>query len=138
MRHARAVLLIAGFLVGCREYKVIEEASAPDGRHRAVIFTTRIGGTGSDLHTSVSVLSPSGGLRWPPNAFTATHGPGVTPAGPYFGPRVQVRWIAPDTLEITHDPRASLLRRYADVRGVHVRYRAVLQQDAGSPGLPSK
>ena len=127
-------LLCALLFSGCdRTYRVIEEVRAPDGGHRAVVFTTDGQGVGSSLHTSVSVLgSGRSKLGWPPNAFTATHGPEPTPAGPFFGPKVSVRWLAADTVEITFDPRASALRQRPEVNGVQVRYRRALQDSAAA------
>jgi hypothetical protein len=138
MRTTRVLAaLLAVLAAGCnRTYDVIEEVPAPDGSHRAVVFTTGgVGGIGSELHTSVSVLrSDRSRLDWPPNAFTVTHGPEPTPEGPLFGPRVSVRWMTPDTVEITYDPRASPLRTRTEAGGVHVRYRTALQDSAAAAG----
>jgi hypothetical protein len=58
MRTFRTCALGCALLLsGCdRTYHVIEEVGAPDGEHRAVVFTTDGQGVGSELHTSVSVL----------------------------------------------------------------------------------
>jgi hypothetical protein len=66
---------------------VIEEVRAPDGEHRAIVFTTEA----SDLRTSVSVLrTERSRLSWPPNAFTALHQQEDLPSGAFFGPRISV------------------------------------------------
>jgi hypothetical protein len=135
-----ATLLLALLSSGCdRTFHVIEDVRAPDGRHRAVVFTTEGMGPGSDLHTSVSVLrSGRSRLRWPPNAFTALHYEEDSPSGAFFGPRITVRWLGPTELEISYDPRASTLRRHEAVDGVRVVYRVAEQEDAPSRGLPKR
>lgn len=130
------VIALASLCTGCdHPVSVIRDIPAPDGRIKAVIFTSHAGGVASDLHTSVSIIpvtraEPS----WPPNVFTATHGAEDSPAADFFGPTVTVRWIDSRTLEVIHDPRASVLRQYTEVRGVRVIFRTDEQENRPSRG----
>jgi hypothetical protein len=90
------------------------------------------------LHTSVSVLSPDEEAPgWPPNAFTALHHDEGSPEEEQFGgPKVTVRWIDAETLEISHDPRASTLRRHTKVEDIRVLYRVAEQEHTPFRGRP--
>jgi hypothetical protein len=117
------LLACAAVLSACaHDVRILEEHRSPGGRRKAVVFTTR---GGAELHTSVSVLR-AGAKKpgWPPNAFTALHHDDGSPEeGRFGGPKVTVRWVDAETLEISYDARASTLRRHRDVNGVRVVYR---------------
>lgn len=128
---AGGAALIVITLSSCYEKRVIEEVWSPDRKHRAVMYAV-LGGQTMDLNTNVSILPiPGGDPGIRANVASFTHGPVVSPEGPYGGPVVTARWLTPSTLEIAYDPRAQRFPKSATVDGVRVVYRVTPQT-----GLP--
>jgi hypothetical protein len=137
MTTIRKILCCVPLLAACDQpISPIAEIPSPDGRLRAVVFTSHGGNATSSLHTSVSIVPDGEAPGWPPNTFTALHRDEGSPQGPFFGPSITVRWVDARTLEIAYDPRASALRRNEEVGGVRVRYVVTPQQHRPSRGLP--
>jgi hypothetical protein len=110
------IVLLAGF-GGCVDpcgNEVISEVPSPDRRLKAIVFERDCGAT-TDFSTQVSVM-PSGQqfltrATWlrstaSGNVFVADTNHGEAPPGPRGGPDVQVRWLGPTRLSISHDRRA--------------------------------
>lgn len=98
----------------------IARATAPDGRHDAILFEHNCGAT-TDFATHVSVLpagAPLGDTAG--NAFIAEAG-AAAPRAPWGGPLVEVAWEAGGALAIRFDAAANVFHRAETVDGVPVR-----------------
>jgi hypothetical protein len=134
VRHVPLVVALGGAATGCLDLagacanQYLNELAAPGGQHRAVVFERDCGAT-TGFTTQVSVLRvgaalpDSGG-----NVFRAEFRPDSTRApvtvGPGGGPRVSVRWLAADTLEVRYDARATVFGKDATVAGLAIRFLA--------------
>lgn len=126
LRHTLALCSLVA-LSGCSERYTIEEVWSPDRRHKAVVYSAAYGATTS-LNTAVSITDiPAGDLPRHANVFAAIHGTQESPEGPYFGPKITVRWITGDHLEIAYDPRAQVKVKNGTVDGVRISYRVAPQ-----------
>jgi hypothetical protein len=54
------------------------------------------------------------------NVFVADDNHAEAPSGPGGGPIVQVEWLGPTVLKITHDKRARVFKAESSVNGVNV------------------
>jgi hypothetical protein len=106
---------------GCAN-DLLSEITSPGGDRRAVVFQRDCGAT-TGFSTQVSVLAvgsalpDSGG-----NVFSADTDHGKAPAGPGGGPRVDVRWVTPQTLEVRYDGRARVFTHEPRYAGTEVRF----------------
>ena len=81
--------------------------------------------TGFTTQVSVvaaSVALPDSGGNVFRSAFTRDSTRGPVRGGPGGGPRVSVRWLASDTLEVRYDARATAFRMAPSVAGVAIRF----------------
>ena len=109
---------------------VLTEARSPDGRLKAVVFQRDCGAT-TGFSTQVSVIPSGESFLTAPtwlrstrggNVFVADTNHGEAPSGPV----VQVEWLDPTHLRITHDKRARVFSSATSIHGVRV----TLQSDA--------
>ena len=106
---------------GCANEQ-LSEASAPGGARRAVVYQRSCGAT-TAFSTQVSVLTAGAALPDSNrNVFVADADHGRAPAGPGGGPRVSVRWVSADTLEVRYDPRARVFVQEVRGGGAAVRF----------------
>ncbi len=99
--------------------RVVREVAAPGGAHRAVLFERNCGAT-TGFSTQVSVLARGEALEGSGNAFIADTDHGRAPAAHGAGPWVELRWIGPGRLLVTHDATARVLVRKREVAGVRI------------------
>jgi hypothetical protein len=101
---------------------LLDELAAPGGQYRAVVFQRSCGAT-TGFSTQVSilpidaVLPDSGG-----NVFIADTDHGNAPAGVGGGPRVGIRWLAADSLEVRYDSRARVFAIESRYSGIGVQF----------------
>lgn len=106
---------------GCSN-ELLNDLAAPGGEYRAVVFQRSCGAT-TGFSTQVSilpndaVLPDSGG-----NVFIADTDHGNAPAGVGGGPRVGIRWLAADSLEVRYDPRARVFANEPSHSGIGVQF----------------
>ena len=118
---AASVTACLDLSAGCGNEQLSEVAS-PDRARRAVVFQRDCGAT-TPFSTQVSILPAGATLPDSSgNVFVADTEHGRADAGPGGGPRVSVRWIAGDTLELRYDPRARIFVQEAHVLGTNVRF----------------
>ena len=137
-----SVAIIAGVaLTACLDLggscvnEQLDAVASPDGTHRAVVFQRDCGAT-TGFSTQISVLAAGAALPDSSgNVFSADTDHGRAPAGPGGGPRVSVRWITNDTLEIRYDARARVFTQ-AHQSGTTVRFIADSTGSTGSTGTP--
>ena len=134
----RSVLPLFGMLLlpglsGCIDpcgNDILTETRSPDGRFKVVVFQRDCGAT-TGSSTQVSII-PSGeefltaATSWRStqsgNVFVADTNHGEAPAGPGGGPVVQVEWLDPTHLRVTHDKRARVASSATSVNGVNVEH----------------
>jgi hypothetical protein len=109
---------------------VISEIYSPNREFRAVVFQRDCGAT-TGFSTQVSVLAANQRFlterSWlqstkPGNVLVADTNHGNAPSGPGGGPVVQLEWIGPRQLRITHDNRARVSVRQSKIDIVDVEY----------------
>lgn len=120
-----AVGLIA--LSGCSDScanTLISRVDAPDGLHSAVIFQRDCGAT-TGFSTQISVVKhgdePSGGG----NIFRADDDHGAAAAGEWGGPWAEIKWLAPDHLQLRYAAKSRLFEQEDEVSGVKISYQQV-------------
>jgi hypothetical protein len=115
MMFASCAILLTCLSPGCTmfscENEVIERVVSPDGSLEAIIFDRECGATTSSttqvsVHIAGATLPDEGG-----NVFVAATDQSHGPLGPWGGPKVSVRWIDTDTLQISYDPRTHVSSR---------------------------
>jgi hypothetical protein len=126
MRHA-LMLLAALPLAACTGDDCADTVAArlvsPDGKHAAILFDRDCGAT-TGFSTHISVLPAGDKPSGKGNAFIADDEDGA-PAASWGGPWVEMRWLAPDRLEIRYDPKARIFLRQAAAGGVKIDFRSV-------------
>ena len=115
---ASACLDLSG---GCAN-QLLNDVPSPGGARHAVVFQRDCGAT-TAFSTQVSILPA--GTTLPDisgNVFVADTDHGRAQRGPGGGPRVSVRWIASDTLELRYDSRARIFVQEVHGPGAAVRF----------------
>jgi hypothetical protein len=125
-------LLIVSACVDPCGNRILAETPSPDGRFKVVMFERDCGAT-TGFSTQVSIIPSGERLVTAPtmfrstqrgNVFVADTNHGQAPSGPGGGPVVQVAWIGPTSLRITHDKRARVFSEARSVNGVAVEFKA--------------
>ena len=114
----RLLLLGALSLAGCRrlwDAEVRPALAAPGGAHVAQLYEL-VGGLGGGYRDALLSVRPRG-ARLDPYGDSFTFG--VTRAE-----RVELRWLGPDTLQVTYPADADVFRRCARAGSVALRYAA--------------
>lgn len=126
----RRLMLAAAFvpllLVGCGatgcEDEVVQHEPSPFGEGVAVVFV-RDCGEPAVFATQVALIGQAdAGSRDRNVFFVADANDGAAPQGPGGGPRVRVRWIEGNHLEVAHHPRARRLRAETEHGDVRITY----------------
>jgi hypothetical protein len=95
---------------------------SPDARLQVVAFEYDCGAT-TDFSTQVSVLPAGASLsNKPGNVIRLEPNGNAAPRGPGGGPRVLVKWVSTDSLEISFDQRDRLIVQNRTVHGVRIGY----------------
>jgi len=124
MRLWRMVVaaMVFAALGGCAhcEYRVIQEARAPDGAPKAVAYASMCGVMVTNA-SHVSILRPSARAKGRSNVFVGSLTEPDVARGPYGGPAVAIRWRGNDTLQVDYDTAAVVWRqgRFRDVTVVY-------------------
>lgn len=120
----------AGTLGGLCGSTVVQTFPSPDQQHDAVLYELNCGATTS-FSTQVSLVRHGEVIKDEAgNMFTADDNDHQAPLGPGNVVRVDLRWLAPDSLELTYDPRAQIFQRADRIGRVWVLYRPFAQGGA--------
>jgi hypothetical protein len=100
---------------------VLHEHVSPDGNLKVVVFQRDCGAT-TGFSTQASLLRakkklPSG----PGNIFVAISPPGV-PRGPGGGPKLDVRWVSPQHVVLSHHQNAVVNQAQTQLSRVRIDY----------------
>jgi hypothetical protein len=108
-------------LYGCGD-EVTRQAASPDGRVMAAAFVRNCGATtGFTTHVAVFGLGQEPEERH--RVFIAQAG--TAPESPHGGAEVELRWLAPDRLLVSYDPRAEVFFQAVRSGGMTIEYRTV-------------
>jgi hypothetical protein len=109
---------------------VVQTFPSPDQQHDAVLYELNCGATTS-FSTQVTLVPHGEVIKDEPgNMFTADDNDHQAPLGPGNVVRVDLRWLAPDSLELAYDPRARIFQRADRIGRVRVLYRRFAQGGA--------
>lgn len=112
-------LLLGGCGAGCED-EVVQHEPSPFGEGVAVVFVRDCGAT-AGIATQVALIGQANaGSRDRNVVFAADANGGAVPEGPGGGPRVRVRWIDGNHLEVAHHPRARTLRAETEHGSVRI------------------
>jgi hypothetical protein len=117
-------LLLGGCGAGCED-EVVQHEPSPYGRGAAIVFVRGCGeATGNS--TQIALV---GHVDAPPSDrgvfFVADADDGAAADGPAGGPRVRVRWIDGNHIEVAHDARARITRKDEESGYVRLTYVAL-------------
>jgi hypothetical protein len=105
--------------------EVVQHEPSPYGRGAAVVFVRNCGAT-TDYNTQIALIGHVDGEPRDRNVFfVADDDDGAAPEGPGGGPRVRVRWIDGNHLEVAHHPRARAIQRADSHGGIRITYVAL-------------
>jgi hypothetical protein len=123
MVAALVPLLLGACGAGCEE-EVVQHEPSPYGRGAAVVFVRAC--AEADVVTQVALIGHVDAAPGPRNVFfAADDNGGAAPAGPAGGPRVRVRWIDGNHLEVAHHPRVRTTRAETAHGPVRITYTAL-------------
>jgi len=110
------------FMEGMCGNDVLHEHVSPDGRLKVVVFQRDCGAT-TGFSTQASLLParkklPSG----PGNICVADTGHGRAPSGRGGGPELEVRWLGPRHLLLSHHQGAVVYQAQTQLSGVLIDY----------------
>jgi len=101
---------------------VLQTVPDPTQRMQAVVFQRDCGAT-TGFSTQLSILPAGASLpNNSGNAFVVDAATDDVPAHTARGPEVTVQWLAPDHLQVRHDPGVRIFRSEQQVEGVRVTY----------------
>ncbi len=119
------VLALGGCGAGCAD-EVVQHEPSPYGEGTAIVFVRDCGGAATAPTAQVAIVGHvDAGTRDRTVVFVADDGPGAGSSGPGEGPRVRVRWIGANRLEIAHPPGARTSRREMEHGDVRITYAAL-------------
>lgn len=124
IRLGLAAVLLPLLLGGCNMCadEVVQHEPSPFGRGAAVVFVRNCGAT-TDYSTQVALIGHVDAEPRKRNVFfVADTNNGDAPSGAAGGPRVRVRWIDGNHLEVAHHPRARAFRAEAQHGSVRISY----------------
>jgi hypothetical protein len=119
-----AFSLLAG---GCSDMcgnTIVSQVTSPDGRRNAVMFQRDCGAT-TGFSTQVSILNAGKPLSGIGNVFRADDDHGAARAGEWGGPWTEIKWLAPDHLQVLYAAKSRLFAQEKDVSGVKITYQAI-------------
>jgi len=103
---------------------LIAQLPSPDGKFNAIVFQRDCGAT-TGYSTQISVLPSDRSLgNSSGNVFSADTDHGAAPSGSGGGPAVQVRWIGPTSLSVSHHPMVRIFLAKPEFGSVHITYKA--------------
>lgn len=112
-------------LTGCGDMcgnLVLQQVAAPDGKHKAVVFTRNCGAT-TDFSAQVSVIDAGAGApSGAGNVFGCDSNHGAAPSAQAGGPFVAVKWLDARTLRVIYDHRDRVFQAETCVGDVAVVY----------------
>jgi hypothetical protein len=109
---------------GCAD-EVLQHEPSPYGRGAAVVFVRDCGGAAGQA-TRVALIGHVDAEPRKRNVFfVADTNDGAAPSGPGGGPRVRVRWIDGNHLEVAHHPRVHASQKEAGHGPVRITYVAL-------------
>jgi hypothetical protein len=116
-------LLFGGCGAGCAE-EVVQHEPSLYGRGAAMVFVRDCGEMG--VVAQVALIGQVDAEPRERNVFfVADTNDGAAPSSPAGGPRVRVRWIDENHLEVAHHPRARAIQREAQHGPVRITYVAL-------------
>jgi hypothetical protein len=105
--------------------EVVQHEPSPYGRGTAIVYVRNCGAT-TDYATHVALVGHvDAGPRDRNVFFVADTNDGAAPEGPGGGPRVRVRWIDGNHLEVGYHPRARTFRKESKHGRVRITYVAL-------------
>jgi hypothetical protein len=114
-------LLLGGCGAGCAD-EVVQHEPSPYGHGAAMVFV-RSCGDAEGFSTQVALIGHVDAEPGRRNVFfMANTNGGAAPAGPAGGPRVRVRWVDGNQLEVAHHPRVHASQRETQHGPVRIRY----------------
>jgi hypothetical protein len=114
-------LFLGGCGAGCTE-EVVQHEPSPYGRGAAMVFVRECGET-AGVVTQVALIGHVDAEPRKRNVFfVADTNDGAAPSSPAGGPRVRVRWIDGNHLEVAHHPRAGVIQQEAQHGSVRISY----------------
>jgi hypothetical protein len=120
---AAFAVLLGGCGSGCAD-EVVQHEPSPYGRGAAMVFVRECGGaTGTGTVTQVALIGHVDAEPRERNVFFAADtNDGAAPSAPGGGPRVRVRWIDGNHLEVAHHPRVRAIQRAQSHGGIRITY----------------
>ena len=121
---AASALLLGGCEPGCAD-EVLQHEPSPYGRGAAVVFVHECGTT-TGTETQVALIGHVDAEPRERNVFfVADTNDGAAPSGPGGGPRVRVRWIDGNHLEVAHHPRVHASQKESEHGPIRITYVAL-------------
>ena len=118
-------LLLGGCEPGCAD-EVLQHEPSPYGRGAAVVFVQDCGEVAMGQATEVALIGHVDAEPRRRNVFfVADTNDGAAPSGPGGGPRVRVRWIDGNHLEVAHHPRVHASQKEAEHGPIRITYVAL-------------
>lgn len=125
------LLFVALFLLfinadwGVCDNSIVEELQNPTLTKKAVLFVRDCGAT-TDYSKHISILSPGKSLNHKGgNCFITDSNHGKAPEDSLGGPTIHMKWISPDTLEISHHEGCRIFKDRSRCKGVIVLYNKI-------------
>ena len=102
--------------------EIFSEVQSPNGLLKAIVFQRDCGAT-TGFFTEVSILDQSEDLpNETGNVFTVDDDHGKATSGQGRGPRVLVRWLSNNEIEISSDPNARVFLKEISYKSVMIRH----------------
>lgn len=103
---------------------IISQSDSPTGEHTAVMFQRDCGAT-TGYSTQISILPRGESPLGSGNAFRADDDHGKAAASDWGGPWAELKWLAPDHLQIKYAVKSRLFENDENVSGIKITYQAV-------------
>jgi len=118
-------LFLAVAAISCAspcQNEIISQVQSPNGLLNAIVFQRDCGST-TGFSTQVSILDQSEALADSSgNIFTVDDDHGKATSGPNGGPKVLVRWLSNNEIEISSDSNARVFLKEISYRSVMIRH----------------
>jgi hypothetical protein len=119
-----ALVMTALSISGCSpcENTLLAEYPSPSGKVKVVVFGRECGAT-TGFSVQASILSAASEIgSGAGNTFTADSDHGAAPVDKTGRPRLRVRWLSADVVELAHHAKARKFKMEHRVRGIAVHY----------------